>query len=161
MLERLSPRGDHRILATDIDDASLTKAMAGGPYRSAEIRNLPGQLVNKYFTSYDDSYWIIDRIRPRVQFRKHNLLRDPFEQGFDLIICPNVVIYFSDQAKRKVNEWFRESLTENGILFIGGTETMLNADKIGFERLCPCFYRKSAGSARDNTRVLTGAVSRT
>ena len=160
MLEKLAPCGNHKILATDIDDASLTKAIAGGPYRSAEIRNMHAQLANKYFAGSDDSYWIIDRIRARIQFRKHDLLHDPYQKDFHLIICRNVVIYFSDEAKKKLNQGFYQSLRENGILFIGGTETMLDASEIGFQRLRPCFFCKSA-TVRDRTRVLAGALSST
>ena len=66
-------------------------------------------------------------IRQRVVFRKHDLLYDRYERDFDLIICHNVAIYFSDEAKRRLNQGFHQSLKEDGVLFIGGTETMLNA----------------------------------
>ena len=99
-------------------------------------------------------------IRQRVVFRKHDLLHDPYGQAFDLIICRNVAIYFSDEAKRKINQNFCSSLKKNGILFSGGTETMLNAEEIGFQRLCPCFYRKST-SALNKASVMMPTFSRT
>jgi len=159
ILEKLSPRGNHKILATDIDEASLMKAMAGGPYRAAEIKSVPQQLVKGCFTDTDESYKIIDRIRQKVVFRKHDLLHDRYEQDFDLIICRNVVIYFSDEAKRRLNQGFHKSLKETGVLFTGGTETMLDASELGFQRSSPCFWRKSTAGAWDKARVLAGALS--
>ena len=143
ILDNLSPYNGHKILATDIDDGSLIKAISGGPYRSAEIKGIPQHLLQRYLTFSEEGYRVIDSIRKKITFKKHNILCDQFEQGFDLIICRNVVIYFSDEAKTKLNYNFYNSLKENGILFIGATETMLNANEIGFERLSPCFYIKN------------------
>ena len=58
------------------------------------------------------------------------------------------------------NQGFYQSLRKNGILFIGGTETMLDANEIGFQRLYPCSYSKSA-TVRDSTRVVGGVLSNT
>jgi chemotaxis protein methyltransferase CheR len=59
-----------------------------------------------------------------------------------------VVIYFTDEAKQKFKMKFLDSLKENGVLFIGATETMLNSDELGFQRLSSCFYRKCIASNR-------------
>lgn len=160
ILERLSPYGDHNILATDIDDSSLMKAIAGGPYRPAEIKNAPRQFVKKYFTSSDESYITVDRIRQKVVFRKHDLLHDRYERDFDLIMCRNVVIYFSDETKRKLNRNFHNSLKENGVLFIGGTETMPDTNDIGFEKLQTCFYRKLLISTQNKAPLPRATLSK-
>jgi chemotaxis protein methyltransferase CheR len=54
-----------------------------------------------------------------------------------------VVIYFSDEAKTKLNRGFYRSLKDNGVLFIGGTETLLDAQDLGFERMCTSYYQKN------------------
>ena len=77
-----------------------------------------------------------------MEFRRHNLLQDPFEGGFDLVMCRNVVIYFADAAKRRLNEGFVRSLKDGGVLFIGATEAMLDSREVGLERLSPAFYLK-------------------
>jgi chemotaxis protein methyltransferase CheR len=133
----------HRILATDIDQKSLDQALAGGPYNANDIHNVPQQFVNKYFSRVDGLYYIDDNIKNSVKFKKHDLLNDTYEKYFDLIVCRNVVIYFNEKAKQTLKEKFISSLKENGILFIGATETLLDAEKLGLERLSPCFYRKS------------------
>ena len=69
-----------------------------------------------------------------------------FEIGFDLVVCRNVTIYFTDEAKNELNRKFYRSLKDGGVLFIGGTEIMLGADGIGFKKLDTCFYQKSMTS---------------
>ena len=146
MLDQLSPYRTHRILATDIDKNILLQAAAGGPYRGPDVRNAMPEVMTKYFTRTGDSFTVIDSIRKKVAFRQQDLTRDPFESNFDLIICRNVVIYFTDEAKKKLRRRFIDALKPGGILFIGATETMLDASDTGFVRLSPCFYRKAADS---------------
>jgi chemotaxis protein methyltransferase CheR len=142
LLERLSPYRTHRILATDIDKNILVQAAAGGPYHPADIRNVPEELKSKYFRQDGEDFRVTEHLRSKVTFKQQDLTRDPFENNFDLIICRNVVIYFNDEAKKKLRKRFIDSLKLNGILFIGATETMLDAADTGFVRLSPCFYKK-------------------
>jgi chemotaxis protein methyltransferase CheR len=144
LLDRLSPYRKHRILATDIDKVILDHAADGGPYGAAEVRNVPPVLREKYFTEDDGAFRVVGRIRDKVNFGVHDLTRDPFENNFDLVICRNVVIYFAGETKKIIRKKFLDSLKENGILFIGATETMLDARDNGFQRLSACFYRKKS-----------------
>ena len=144
ILEKLSPLGSHRILATDIDKTILEKAVDGGPYQAADIKNIAEPLVSRYFTFKEGNFWVVEKLRKKVLFRQSDLTGGLFEEGFDLIICRNVVIYFSEEIKQKLRNSFFNSLNANGILFIGATETMLDAATIGFQRIAPCFYRKPA-----------------
>jgi chemotaxis protein methyltransferase CheR len=149
LLEKLSPYRTHRILATDIDKGILAQAAAGGPYHTADIRNVSEELKNKYFKQEGEDFRINDHLRSKVIFKQQDLTRDAFESGFDLIICRNVVIYFNDEAKKKLRKRFIDSLKPNGILFIGATETMLDAMDTGFVRLSPCFYKKVQETAKN------------
>lgn len=142
LLENLSPWGNHRILGTDIDNMSLLKARAGGPYKAQDVKNIPDSMSKKYLAPVDGNYLIIDRIKRKVQFRYEDILKQTYAEEFDLIMCRNVVIYFTAETKRKLNQSFFRALRPGGILFIGGTETMLDAHIVGFERLSPCFFRK-------------------
>ena len=89
-----------------------------------------------------DGWYANSEIRSKVKFKKQNLLTDRFDSGFDLVMCRNVVIYFSDEAKNDLNQKFSASLKPDGILFIGGTESILNPKQFGFERESAAFYRK-------------------
>ena len=147
ILDKLTPYAKHRIVATDIDVISLQKARAGGPYRSNEVRNVPTQLLREYFDVFDDSYHLKEKIRQKVDFKKHDLLCDPYEGGFDLIVCRNVTIYFTEEAKVRLNQQFCQSLSPGGILFVGGTEAIARARELGLTTLGHCFYRKQPADA--------------
>ncbi len=147
MLEDLSPGKRHRILAADLDWGSLVRARAGGPYPASEVRHVEKGLLLKYFTPANEEYRVVDRIMGRVEFKQHNLLEGTFQREFDLIVCRNVTIYFSEEAKAKLYRSFSASLKDNGVLFIGATETLLEAQQLGFQRLGPSFFRKGRVSA--------------
>jgi chemotaxis protein methyltransferase CheR len=69
-------------------------------------------------------------------------LRDPYPGPMDLIICRNVVIYFTEEVKREMYQKIYAALKPGGFLFIGSTEQILNARNIGFESSALFFYRK-------------------
>ena len=143
ILSGLTPGQKHRILATDIDENSLAKARNGGPYSLGEIKYVPPGIAGRWLTVSGNEAMVTDNIKRMVEIRRHDLLNDGFERDFDLIICRNVVIYFTEKTKRALNERFFNSLKRGGVLFIGGTEVMLESDAIGFSQIAPFFYRRS------------------
>ena len=142
LLAELGGHQQHHILATDIDERILARARAGGPYTPADVKSVPKALLLKYFSPSDGSYWIKDQIRRAVQFKRHNFLSDPIPSGFDLVMCRNVIIYFSTEAKQRLFQKFAHSLKESGVLWVGGTETVLGAESVGLERMQSCFFHK-------------------
>ncbi len=144
LLEGITPFTKHRIIATDIDDVILAKAKAGGPYTAADVRSVKSDVLKRCFREEDGAYWVVDRIKEKVDFKRQNLLKDTFEKGFDLIICRNVVIYFTEESKTTLYQNFYNSLKENGVFFIGGTETLLGAHKLELERMHTSFHVKRA-----------------
>lgn len=130
------------IIATDIDEDVLAFAKEG-VYSSKSMEELPAEFKSKYFTKVDDAHYkICDEIKKCVTFKKHNLLEDKYFQDVSLIVCRNVVIYFTEAAKDDIYKKFHESLAQKGILFIGSTEQILNAKEIGFKSLMTFFYQK-------------------
>ena len=77
-----------------------------------------------------------------MDFREHNLLRDPYPTGCHLIVCRNVVIYFTDEAKDEIYAKFNQSLVKEGMLFIGSTEQIMNYKDLGFVRNKSFFFEK-------------------
>ena len=142
MMEEITPGKHYKILATDLDETILARAKAGGPYMAKDVRNVRPERLAKYFRKSGNGYWILDSIKQMVDFKKHNLLSNQPESNCDLILCRNVVIYFTDQAKRKIYKGFSDSLRERGILFIGGSEIIFDSADLGFEIAFPSFYRK-------------------
>ncbi|BBB90804.1 MAG TPA: protein-glutamate O-methyltransferase CheR [Methylomusa anaerophila] len=141
MLNEMTPHTRHRILATDLDKEMLAKAKQGS-YTINELKNIPAARLNKYFKQVNGSTVIHEDIRSRVEFKQHNLLVDKFESGFDLILCRNVVIYFTEEAKDALYRRFFAALKPGGVMFVGGTEAILNFREIGFQHYLPFFYRK-------------------
>jgi chemotaxis protein methyltransferase CheR len=132
----------HEILATDIDRSALERAQTGGPYSADEVSNVPPDMLERYFRTRDDGHYVIEGLRRKVTFRYHNLLSDPFENNFDLIVCRNVVIYFTAEVKDRLYRRFHDALRPGGILFVGGTEVVSQASSIGFETAGISFYRR-------------------
>ena len=135
------PLSNIKILATDIDKQVIQHAQVG-LYNAKSIVGVPDDMKKKYFTQVGSSYQIADEIKKCVEFKEHNLLKDIYPKDFDLILCRNVVIYFTDEAKDMIYQKFFESLKKKGVLFIGSTEQISNYKDIGFERLSSFYFQK-------------------
>ena len=141
ILNDMTPNTRHRILATDLDIEILGKAKAG-VYNENELKAMSEARKSKYFTRQGNKYAVSPDIKQRIEFKRHNLLKDSFETGFDLILCRNVVIYFTEEAKDQLYANFFKALKPGGILFVGATEAILNFRKLGYTSYQPFFYQK-------------------
>jgi chemotaxis protein methyltransferase CheR len=114
------------IIGTDLSGEMVNKAKAG-LYTQFEVqRGLPITHLVKYFKQVGDKWQLNDDIRNRVQFREYNLLTDLTPLGqFDVIFCRNVLIYFDQPTKGKVLESMAKLLPPDGVLYLGGAETVL------------------------------------
>ena len=112
-------------MGTDISDNAVAQA-SYGKYNKFEIdRGLDTGILRKYFTSFGDSWKISDEIRAMVNFRKFNLMQPFTALGkFDIIFCRNVAIYFTLEDRKKLFAKLAESLTDDGYLIIGSTESL-------------------------------------
>ncbi|MCM1287070.1 MAG: protein-glutamate O-methyltransferase CheR [Clostridium sp.] len=136
------PLSNIKIIATDIDEDVLAFAKAG-IYPKKSLTDLPEEFKKKFFNKCDDMHYeICDDIKKCVSFKKHNLLEDKYFDDISLIVCRNVVIYFTDKAKNEVYAKFHRALSPNGILFIGSTEQILKAKELGFDPVKTFFYKK-------------------
>lgn len=135
------PLNQIKIYATDLDKQVIAKAKAG-LYAEKSIANVPDDFKKKYFTKIGPSYQISDEIKSRVDFKEHNLLKDTYPTDCHLIVCRNVLIYFTEEAKEDVFRKFQKSLKPGGFLFIGSTEQIINHKEIGFDRKNSFFYEK-------------------
>ena len=130
-----------KITATDIDKQVIQHAQVG-LYNAKSIAGVPADMKKKYFTQVGASYKIADEIKKCVEFKEHNLLKDTYPTGYDLILCRNVVIYFTDEAKDMIYANFFKSLKNKGVLFIGSTEQISNYKELGFDRLSSFYFQK-------------------
>ncbi len=120
--------GDRKadIIGTDIARDALKRAREG-VYSQFEIqRGLPMQMLVKYFSKEEAAWRVKPVLRGAVDFREWNLLADLRPLGkFDVVFCRNVLIYFDAQTKTRVLEAIASVLAPDGVLFLGGAETVL------------------------------------
>ncbi len=135
------PLSNIRILATDIDKKVLQQAQVG-LYNEKSIASVPEEFKRKYFQKVGNSYQVSDELKRCITFKEHNLLRDEYPKDYDLILCRNVVIYFTDEAKDEIYRKFYQSLKKKGVLFIGSTEQISGYKEIGFSRLSSFYFEK-------------------
>lgn len=114
------------IVATDLCRDVLDKAKQG-MYTQFEVqRGLPIQMLVKHFTQVGDKWQISETMRKQIKFQQFNLLGDLRVLGnFDIIFCRNVLIYFDQPTKTKILEGMATMLPQDGVLYLGGAETVL------------------------------------
>ncbi|MDR2594742.1 MAG: protein-glutamate O-methyltransferase CheR [Fibromonadaceae bacterium] len=154
----LTTMEDFGILGTDISSKVLAKAMEGkyGPLEVA--RGLTPEMRKKYFLQDGEFYVINNELRHIVEFKAFNI-QDQFTQigSFDVIFCRNILIYFTDDAKRKILAQLYQTLAPNGYLLLGSAENMYNLnDEFTTERYgSTTIYRKPATNPAANTSTST------
>ena len=141
ILNEFLPLRSIKVIATDIDKEILCKAK-NGIYNEKSVGNLPKEYINKYFNSKDNMYEIKEEVKNCVEFKHHNLLSDVYPQECDLIVCRNVLIYFTEEAKVNIYKKFNKSLKTGGILFVGSTEQIIMYNNYNFRTFQTFFYKK-------------------
>lgn len=142
LLAKFIPLNQIKIVATDIDKQVLEKAQIG-IYDEKSVRGLPKEFLSRYFTKVGSrSYQISDDVKKRVEFIQHNLLKDTYPGHCDMIVCRNVMIYFTEEAKREIYMKFNASLKKDGMLFVGSTEQIIAPADFKFTTFKSFFYKK-------------------
>lgn len=142
MNEILPPDIQPKILATDISPQSIHKAL-NGTYKFGPEDYISDYYINKYFVKRDDHWLISDKVKNFVTFRLFNLMDAfPFRNPFDIIFCRNVMIYFNKEIQEKLVNNFYNVLGENGILFIGHSESLIQINH-SFSYSEPTIYKKN------------------
>ncbi|HMK45776.1 MAG TPA: protein-glutamate O-methyltransferase CheR [Methanocella sp.] len=123
-----------KLYATDIDEACMVKARQG-IYNPSSLKNVDRTYMNKYTTTMPDGKISVkDEVKSNVAFRAFDLIKGgKLGTFFDLILCRNVMIYFSDEQKAKLLMEFYNSLLPGGYLIIGRTETLVGESKTAFK----------------------------
>ena len=131
------------VLAVDIDDGARAIAQKG-QYLKRQLMNVPAEYLSKYFTTTDkgETYEISREIKNRVTFKKMNMIEDRFTDIFDLILCRNVVIYFTPETKAILYKKFTDALNPGGYFLVGSTEQIFEYKSLGLENVGSFLYRK-------------------
>ena len=120
---KLKRQNRFAIIATDLSPNALARAEAG-LYPSARITGLSDVLLQQFFSPHEESYQLNKKVRQQVQFFRHDILTDPAYEQVDLILCRNLLIYFSRQQQRQVLEKLATALRHGGYLILGRAETL-------------------------------------
>ena len=114
------------VLGTDIARDVLKRAEQGR-YSQFEVqRGLPIGMLMRYFRKEGADWQVKDALRAMVRWREWNLLEAPAPLGrFDVVFLRNVLIYFDQPTKARVLDQIASVLAPDGVLYLGGAETVL------------------------------------
>lgn len=117
-----------KIHATDIDESGQSaNTIMKGIYPEDQIKRIPHEIRSKYFLEDCNikSFRISDKIRCRVEYQWHDLLKlKAIRKDFSLILCKNVLLHFKESERIEVIKMFHDSLNEGGFLVMEQTQKM-------------------------------------
>lgn len=139
-----------KILATDISTNVLSRAGAG-IYPAHRVGTVPPEFRNRYLRTVDSddgpAVAVSDEIRSAITFSRFNLIRPsyPFRNGFHVIFCRNVMIYFDRPTTQSVVQRLAQHLLPGGVLMIGHSESLTGVEH-PLEYAEPTVYRRANAS---------------
>src|SRR3954465_10061122 len=122
--------GDHafnarvKIYATDLDDEALAAARHG-VYSNDALKAVPPDLVDKYFEPNARGFAFRPDLRRTIIFGRNDLMADAPISRIDLLLCRNVLMYFTPEAQGHILERFNFALNPTGFLFLGKSEMLI------------------------------------
>lgn len=131
------------IMGTDVSADILDKARSG-VFESHRLAEVPDPVLAKYFSQEGMRYRLNEQICKKVRFLRHDILQDRPFLRLDLILCRNMLIYFSRLEQERTLEALANSLAPEGLLVLGRAETMVNESRELFTCVDPIerIYRK-------------------
>jgi two-component system CheB/CheR fusion protein len=114
---------DFQMFATDVDAEAILFARKG-VYDKELLKGFPQTLIEQYFLLNNDQYEVAKQIKESIIFSKHNIAKDPPFSKIDLISCRNLLIYFNQELQHRVFASFHKSLHEDGLLFLGKSDSV-------------------------------------
>jgi chemotaxis protein methyltransferase CheR len=127
---------DIRILATDISQPVLDTAQIG-VFDAVRLKEVPRAVIDKYFLEVAGRYQIIEGIRNKVEFLRHDMIAAEDYPAADLILCRNVLIYFTRSEQERILTRFAEALPEHGVLVLGRSESITGNTRAYFQSEIP------------------------
>lgn len=119
------------IYATDINEKVLKQAEKGilplnhmQAYTKNYLQSGGKQEFSKYYTTDYENAYLDPELLKNIVFFQHNLVTDSSFNEFHIVICRNVMIYFTSPLQNSVNQLFYDSLCDQGILGIGSKESL-------------------------------------
>jgi len=147
---------DVRLMGTDISDRAVACASQAVFSRGDLDRGMPAEKLARYFAASGGNWRVRDEIRALATFKTMNLLEPfSFPAPFDIVLCRNVAIYFTEADKLRLYRGIRGAMAPDGALIIGATESLTG--------LCPelepkrhlrgVFYQNKAAPNGNGTAI--------
>jgi chemotaxis protein methyltransferase CheR len=139
----VAPNIKSDVLGTDIDKRMVAKAREGF-FTDEDARSAPRHQLDKWFDKTAGGYEAKRELKAMTRFEIGDLLRiRPKRAAFDLVLCRNTVIYFTDEVRDGLHARLASTLRPGGVLVVGGRERIGAADQMGLELIAPFTYRKA------------------
>jgi chemotaxis methyl-accepting protein methylase len=122
--EKISLKTRPILLATDINEALLERAKEGR-YKKSSLKEVPEEILQRFF-KMENEFYVLDRsIRKSVEFRRHDIIHEESFSGMDMVFCRNLAFtYFTQETQIRVLKKFFSSLNDDGHLIIGWDESL-------------------------------------
>lgn len=143
LVRQLDPKARAEIVGTDIDRRMVERAKLGR-FSDDDARSAAQPLLERWFTRDGDDWQASRELQALVRFEVGDLLRMPTRrEAYDLVLCRNTVIYFTEDVRDALHERLVASLRPGGYLVIGSTERVSHPRELGLVATHPFTYRKS------------------
>ena len=116
-----------QVFASDVDADAVARARDGFYPEAIEADVSPARL-ERFFSREDHGYRVLDELRAAVVFTVQDVLADPPFSRLDLVSCRNLLIYLAPEAQSKIISLFHFALREGGVLLLGSSETVGDAE---------------------------------
>jgi len=149
LVDELAPAGiEVSILATDVS-APVLDAARTARFEPARLAEVPPPVLARYFTVDGGGYRLHERVRSMVRFERHNIMTAAEFPAADLILCRNVLIYFTREEQTRILTRFAMALPKGGALVLGRAETLVGPERRLFRAEFPTerIYRRTAQAA--------------
>ena len=118
-----------KIYGTDVDEEALAAARHAA-YRLEELKDVPAEMVDRYFTRDGQIYRFRRDLRRWCIFGAHNITQAPPLSHIDLLLCRNVLIYFNSELQERILTRFHYAIREDGYLFLGRSESLMARSRL-------------------------------
>jgi len=139
----VAPKAGLEILGTDIDKRMVARAREG-LFTVDDARSAPPAQLGKWFDRVPDGWRAKPELRLLTRFDTGDLLNDRVRAArFDVVLCRNVVIYFTEPVRDALHQRLVDSLRPGGYLMVGSSERVAEPRAMGLECPAPFIYRKA------------------
>jgi chemotaxis protein methyltransferase CheR len=139
----VAPAVSLQVRGTDID-ARMIKRARLGHFSDEDAREAPATTLKRWFERADDGWSATAELRSVVNFEVGDLLAmNIAKRSYDLILCRNTVIYFTEDVRNALHARLACALRPGGYLVVGSTERIVNAEALELSLVHPFIYRKS------------------